>query len=208
MGLTTTVELYQQGQTLGLMCDGSGWQIVAFPVTGKQTISIPAGAMTPRKTNGCGSKGTITGATDQTDVDYLPFDGAVKEYARLPGIWMPKGWNLGTVTAKFSWRRESGTGAANVVWGIRAVALSSSDSPATNFGTGATVTSAADTTTADLVLSAATGNCTIGNTPAAEDLVFFEVYRDGASGSDTLDGVDAWLVAVKITYSTLAPTDA
>lgn len=174
---------------------------------GKQTIAVPATAMTPRSANGCATLTKVNGASNQPDVPYLAFDGAAAEYAGF-SIWMPKGWNEGTVTAQFAWRRASGTGAANVVWGLRAVAVSNSDSPAANFGTGATVTAAADTTTADFAFSSETSACTIAGSPAENDLVFFEVYRDGASGSDTLDGVDAWLSAVRLFYTTNAATDA
>jgi hypothetical protein len=176
-------------------------------VVGKQTICIPASAITPRRTNGCASVTTVTGATNQPDVPYLAFDGAANEYGSFL-VWMPKGWNESTVTAQFAWRRASGTSAANVVWGIRAVAVSNSDTPAVNFGTAATVVAAADTTTADFTFSTETGACTIGGSPAENDLVFFEVYRDAASGSDTLDGVDAWLTAVRLFYTTNAATDA
>jgi hypothetical protein len=176
-------------------------------VVGKQTISIPAAAMTPRSSNGCASLAKVNGASNQPDIPYLAFDGAAAEYATFLA-WMPKGWNESTITAQFAWRRASGTGAANVVWGIRALAVSNSDSPVANFGSGATVTAAADTTTTDFAFSSETGTCTIGGSPAENDLVFFEVYRDGASGSDTLDGVDAWLSAVRIFYTTNAATDA
>ena len=173
----------------------------------KQTIFIPAAAMTPRSANGCATLATSNGASNQPDVPYLAFDGAAVEYAGFQ-VWMPKGWDEGVIKAQFAWRRASGTGAANVVWGIRALAVSNSDSPAAAFGTGATVTSPADTATADFVLSAETGECTIGGSPAEGDLVFFEVYRDATNGSDTLDAVDAWLTGVKLIYTAASNTDA
>lgn len=173
----------------------------------KQTIFVPASAMTPRSANGCATLATTNGASNQPDIPYLAFDGAATEYAGFM-VWMPKGWDEGVVTAQFAWRRASGTGAANVVWGLRALAVGNSDSPAAAFGTGATVTSAADTSTGDLVLSAETAACTIGGSPAENDLVFFEVYRDAANGSDTLDAVDAWLSGVKILYTAASNTDA
>lgn len=179
----------------------------AGDIVGKQTIAIPAFAMTPRRTNGCAPLNYTNGASNQPDIPYLAFDGASDEYAGFI-IPMPKGWNEGTVTAKFFWRRASGTGAANVVWGIRGVAVSNSDSPASNYGTAATVVAAADTTTTDLAVSSETGNCTIAGSPSAEDLVFFEVLRNGANASDTLDAVDAQLIAVQLFYTTDAATDA
>jgi len=174
-------------------------------IAGKSAVPVPVTAMSPRATNGCATLATTAGAANQPDVDYLAFDGAAKEYARFC-MRMPKGWNEGTVTADFSWRRASGVGAANVVWGIRAVAVSDNETPAAAFGSDATVTDAASTTTANMNLSGETGACTIGGSPAELDLVFFEVFRDGAAGADTLDGVDAWLTEITL-FVTLNETN-
>lgn len=173
---------------------------------GKRSIYLPAAALRPRVTNGCGTLATTTGASNQPDIDYLPFDGAAAEYAKAV-IRMPTDWNASTLTAKFDWRRASGTGAANVVWGIRAVCVADNESPAANFGTGATVTDAASTTTANFNLSSETSACTVAGTPAAGELMFLEVYRDGASGSDSLDAVDAWLSGVVLYYTTNAKVE-
>ncbi len=168
---------------------------------GKHSFFLPATALKPRSANGCAALATSNGASGQPDVHYLAFDGAAAEYAGAM-VQMPVDWGGGTITAKFCWRRASGTGAANVVWGIRALSVADAESPVANFGTGATVTDAASTTTANFNNSGETGACTIGGTPAAGELVFIEVYRDGASGSDTLDAVDAWLTGVTIFYTT------
>lgn len=173
---------------------------------GKRSIYLPAAALRPRVTNGCGTLATTTGASNQPDIDYLPFDGAAAEYAKAV-IRMPTDWNASTLTAKFDWRRASGTGAANVVWGIRAVCVADNESPAANFGTGATVTDAASTTAANFNLSSETSACTVAGTPAAGELMFLEVYRDGASGSDSLDAVDAWLSGVVLYYTTNAKVE-
>jgi hypothetical protein len=150
---------------------------------------------------------TIAGAAGQPDVDYLAFDGTVAEYAKIT-TQMPMDYGGGPITAKFAWRRASGTGAANAVWGIRAVSVADNETPAVNFGSGATVTDAASTTLANFNLSGETSACTIGSTPAAGELVFLEIYRDGASGSDTLDAVDAWLSMVTVFYTTAAKNEA
>lgn len=121
---------------------------------------------------------------------------------------MPKSWDLGTVTAKVAYRRASGTGAANTVWGVRAVAVANNASPAAAFGSNATATSVASTTTANFVFSPETGACTIAGSPTAENLVFFEVFRDGGAAGDTLDAVDAWLTGVTLYITTNAINDA
>jgi hypothetical protein len=189
-----------------LRATAGGLQYLEARSHGKFSIPISAVSINGRSTNGCGSLGLANGAADQPDVPYLPFDGAAKEYAGFL-MQMPKSWDRGTITAKFAWRRASGAGVANVVWGIRAVALSDNNSPAVNFGTDATVTDDAKTTTANFALSAETGPCTVGNVPSESDLVFFEVFRDGAAVADTLDGVDAWLTAVTLFITTEAATD-
>lgn len=197
----------KSGHVTFLMYDGTDF-ILLNPVTwgGKQSISIPATALTPRSANGCGSLQWTNGAANQPDVPYLAFDGSADEFAGFL-MRMPKGWNEGTVTASFSWRRASGTGGANVVWGIRAVAIADADTPAAAFGTGATVTDNAQTTTANFSLSGETGECTIAGSPGAEELVFFEVYRDADNASDTLDAVDAWLTEVTLHLDMDASSD-
>jgi hypothetical protein len=171
----------------------------------KRAVFIPATAMTPRSANGCAPLATTNGAANQPDIPYLAFDGTADEFAGFY-MQMPKSWNESTVTARFQWRRASGTGAANVVWAIRGVAVSDNDTPAATFGTAATVTDDAKTTTANFALSAETGACTIGGTPAQDDLVFFEVFRDPDNASDTLTAVDAWLTGVTL-FITLNQAD-
>lgn len=178
--------------------DGTDF-ILLNPAEGKrkQAIPIPAYALMPRSANGCATLAMSSGAANQPDVPYLAFDGAAKEYAGI-ALRMPKSWDEGTVTAAFSWRRASGTGAANVVWGMRAVAIADNDTPAVAFGSDATVTDAASTTTANMNVSGETSACTVAGSPGAGELTFFEFFRDGASGSDTLDAVDAWLTEVTL----------
>lgn len=173
---------------------------LGVPYARKQNFVVPAAAMRPRSANGPAALATSNGASNQPDTPYLAFDGAAAEYAIIGWLYLPESYDAGTIRAKFAWRRASGTGAANVVWGIRAVAISDNASPAVNFGTGATVTDAASTTTANFNLSGWTSACTIGNTPSKGDLFAIEVYRDGAAGGDTLNSVDAWLSAVIVEF--------
>lgn len=174
---------------------------------GKHDLPLPAGSLQPRKTNGCSALAFITGATGQPDIPYLAFAATPAQYCGI-AFRMPKGWDRGTVTASFQWRRASGTSAANVIWGMRAVAVSSGDSPITSHGTAAVVTAAAELD-ADFAFSGETGPCTIGGSPQAGDLVFFEFFRDADSTSpaDTLADI-AWLTSVTLHYTTEANTDA
>jgi hypothetical protein len=131
----------------------------------------------------------------------VDFDAATDEFAQF-AVQMPKGWNEGTVTARFVW---SATATGNVVWGIQGLALSDDDVIDTAFGTAQTVTDGVTATT-DLMRSAETAAVTIGNAPAENDVVVFQVYRDADSGSDTL-AADARLHGVALFYTTNANTD-
>lgn len=172
-------------------------------IIGKQTIWIPAGAITARITAGP-VVGVVESATSKIMYSTLDFDQSTPEYAQFQ-IRMPKSWNESTVTAVFDWSSNvSGTTA--VVWEIRGVAISHDDALDATFGGAVSVTSA-QTAQGDLMKTSETGAMTIGGTPAAGDLVVFEVYRNASSGSDTLAG-DARLHGVTLFYTTDAFNDA
>lgn len=202
-------------QTLGVRpgVEVQSYNSVLDSPVGRQTMWIPAAAMSPRVNNGCALLSVTTGASNQPDVPYLSFSDEGSPQARQSAgfvVRMPKSWNEGAITAAFCFRRASGSSAANVVWGIRAVAIGDNESPALNFGADATVTAACSTTAANFKISAETGSCQIGtgSPPAAESLVFFEVFRDGASSSDSLDNVAALLSGVTLYFTNNALTDA
>lgn len=172
----------------------------AYNPVGKHSIWIPAGAIAPRSDSGCSALATYETATNKVNVDVLDFDQTTSEYAQFR-INMPKGWNESTITAKFVWTALSSSG--TVTWGLQAIALSDDDALDTAFGTAQTVT---DTllATGDVHRTAETSAITIGGSPAEEDLVVFQVYRDVA---DTL-AADARLIGVLLYYTTNAATDA
>lgn len=168
---------------------------------GRRTLWVPAAAMRPRVTNGCGSLQEEAGSANQPDLEFLAFDAAAIEYARF-SLSMPKSWDEGDISAKFVWRRASGVSAADVVWAIRALARSNGDDAAASFSTyvvggAGSVTSAAGSGPSIVILSSATGDLTIAGTPAVEDLVFFEVLRVASNAADTL-AVDAHLIGVAL----------
>lgn len=169
---------------------------------GPQTIWVPAGAMIARTTNGAAS-GTVETTTNDVMLRTLDFNAATNEYAQF-NVRMPKGWNESTVTAYFVWSNASGTG--NVVWGLQGLGLSNDDVLDSAFGTAQEVTDGV-TAAGDLMQSAETSAITIGGTPAEADWVVFQVYRNAASGSDTL-AVDARLHGVALIYTTDTANDA
>jgi hypothetical protein len=169
---------------------------------GKHTVWIPATAMHARTSNGV-SGGNRELATNKIGVRSFDFDATADEFVQFVAA-MPKSWNEGTVTAQFVWTAASGSG--DVVWGLQAVAIGDDDALDVAFGTAQTVTDTlivAD----DEHLTAETSAVTVGGTPAENDLVIFQVYRDADAAGDTL-AVDASLVGVKLFVTLNAGDDA
>jgi hypothetical protein len=159
---------------------------------GKQTVWVPAGAMVARTTNGAAS-GTTESTTNDVMNKTLDFDTTTSEGAQFT-VAFPKGWNEGTVTFVPYWTAASGSG--TVIWTLAGVALSDDDAIDTAFGTSQSST---DTllTALDIHVGPESSAITIAGTPAAGDIVYFQVTRDT---SDTL-GVDAKLIGIKLIYT-------
>ena len=178
--------------------------LLGTPVAGRHAIYIAAAAMQPSVSGGCAALATVAISAGQPDICVLDFDASTDESAQF-SIVMPKSWNEGTITAKFHWTHAAAASFA-VVWGIQAVAVSNDDTIGVSFGTAVTVTDTGGTTI-DKYDSDETAAMTVAGTPAAEDLVFFKVYRDADAGGDTLN-VDARLLGVTLYITTDAGTDA
>jgi hypothetical protein len=175
-----------------------------FVFTGKQTIFIPASAMIPRITNGP-SLGSLETATNRVNVSTLDFDPTTQEFAQFQ-IAMPKSWDEGTVTYEVIWYHPATTVNFGVVWSLAGVALSDTNALDTAFGTAVQVTDTGGTTNA-LYDSPESGAVTIGNVPAENDYVIFQIARVPADGSDTM-AVDARLLGIRLFYTTNAGNDA
>ena len=175
-------------------------------IPGKQTISIPASALRPRGTNGCAFLATINGGTNQPDIDMLAYDGDVVEYSKI-SVAMPVSWDEGPITARFQWKRASGTSAASVVWGVRAVALNDGASITSTFNS-ATVTVAAKTSPTVVSISGETAPLLIAGSPQPGTLVMFEFFRLSTDANDTMAGEDAQLISVQVHYTTNVNNDA
>jgi hypothetical protein len=163
-----------------------------------QSIYIPASAMTARTTNGAAVGSTET-TTNKIMLATLDFDASTQEYAQFQ-IAMPKSWNEGTITFAPIWTAASGAG--TVIWGLQAIALSNDDALDTAFGTAATST---DTLLAalDQHTGPTSAAITIGGSPAAEDLVVYQVYRNAGTLA-----VDAKLLGVRLYFTTNAADDS
>lgn len=172
---------------------------------GKQSIWVPAGAMSPRSSNGCAPLATVETATNKVNLKTLDFDAAADEFAQF-FVRMPKSWDESTVTAVFVWKHAATATNFAVVWGIQGVSLSNDDAADTAFGTAVTVTDTGGTTN-DIYLSDETAAITIGNTPAEGDWVCFQIYRDADAGGDTMT-IDAGLLGVLLLWTNNASNDS
>jgi hypothetical protein len=199
--LTTTAT----GRSLLAIADAAaGRTILASAAEAStQTIYIPAGAMKADPTAGP-SIATVELANGP-NITTLDFDTASDEHAQF-AIRMPKGWDEGTVTFVPSWSHPATTTNFGVAWFLQAVAIGNDDTLNVAFGT---AVSSKDTggTTNDLYIGPASSAMTIAGTPAAEDLVQFQIYRDVSDAGDTL-AVDARLHGITVYYTTTSLSDA
>jgi hypothetical protein len=211
--VTTTGIIYcsdEDGGGCQLFSDGTNWRRVwDRKISGttnkkKQTIWVPAGAITPRTTSGCAALASNETATNKVNYNHLDFDASAIEYAQF-AVRMPKSWDESTVTYMVAWCHPATTTNFGVVWGLQGLALSDAEALETAFGTAVTVTDTGGST-ATRYATAESSAVTIGSSPAAEDLVYFQIYRDATNGSDTL-AVDAQLLGVSIFYNTDDDTD-
>jgi len=186
--------------SLGVLKSGTA----AVKIAGAETMWIPAVAMYPATSNGCGDIDQTELTAQYPEVKALPFDTSSDEYAQF-AVAMPKSWNESTVTFQSYWS-VSGTNAGTVCFAMQGVAVSSDDSLDVAMGTAVANTAlAASGTTNDLMVNAVSGAITIGGSPAAGDEVFFNIYRDVSADDQT---ADARLLGVKLFYTTDAANDA
>jgi hypothetical protein len=197
-GSGITIAYNDPANTITIAASGGGGGGV-----GQQTIFVPAGAITPRTTNGA-ARGTVETATNRIMISSLDFDTATQEFAQF-AVQMPKGWDEGTLVCQFLWSHAAAATNFGVAWAIEAVAFADDDAADAAFGTAVQV---ADTggTTNDIYISPETGPLTVAGSPGNEEWVVFQVKRVPADAADTL-AVDARLLGVKIHYTTNAATD-
>lgn len=170
---------------------------------GKQTVSIPAGSMRSRTTNGPAS-GSVETATNKVMIISLDFDPTTQEFAQFR-IAMPKGWNESTVTYMAKWSHAATTTNFGVAWQLAAVAVGDDDTQEVAFGSAIVVTDTGGTTD-DEYTTAESAALTIAGSPQNNDDVIFQVARVPANGSDTM-AIDARLQAIQVFYTTNNVTD-
>jgi len=182
--------------------DGGG-TVSAVKIAGKETIWVPAVAMYPASSNGCGALAQTELTAQRPEVKALPFDASSDEYAQF-AVAFPKSWNEGTVTFQSYWSC-TGTNTGTVQFAMQGVAVSSDDTLDVAMGSAVANTALAASGTAnDLMVNAESGAITIGGSPAAGDECFFNIYRDVSGDTQT---ADARLLGVKLYFTTDAAND-
>ncbi|MEQ1756579.1 MAG: hypothetical protein ABL973_20860 [Micropepsaceae bacterium] len=186
------------------LADGAVHRLpLSAAATGRQTVWIPATAMLPRLTAGPGTA-TLELPASKLVLRTLDFDPAVAEFAQVT-LQMPKGWNLGTLSAIFVWSHAVASANFNVVWALRALTISDDDPLDVAFGTAVQVTDSGGTTN-DLYRSPETPALTPPGPAAQGDVLVLELFRAATDANDTLPA-DARLHGIALFFATSANTD-
>jgi hypothetical protein len=171
---------------------------------GKQTIWVPAAAMTPMVTSGCAALTSVETTAGHVDLIVLDFDASADEYAQFQ-VAFPKQWDEGTLTYQAFWTL-SAANTDGVAWALQAVAVSDDDTIDVDFGTPVVVTDNNLGASNDQLVTVESAELTVAGTPANDDMVFFRILRDVSDAADTATG-DARLIGLKIFFSNLRTTD-
>ena len=177
----------------------------AIKTAGKETIFVPAAAMSPTASNGCAALATAETTSGRPDMNVLDFDASSDEHAQFQ-IAFPKSWNEGTVTFQAFWTTAA-TDTDGVAWGLQGVAVSNDDTIDVAYGTAVVVTDDALGAAEDLCVTAESGAITVAGSPAAGDMCFFRIFRDVSDSNDDM-AEDARLIGIKLFFTTDAANDA
>lgn len=166
---------------------------------GKQMMWWPAGAWTPRTTNGCAALATVEKTTNKNMIPYLAFDPTTQEFAQTE-LLMPPSWDRGTLTAIPLWSHAATATNFGVVWGFDAVAIRDNDPQDVAFGTAQTSTDVGGTTD-NTYVGPETSAITLGGTVGLLCKAMVRVHRDPSNGSDTM-AIDARFEGAAVFFNT------
>jgi len=172
--------------------------------TSTKRIYIPASAMIPAYTAGCSNLINTETTAARPDISGLYFDDTTAEHAKF-FLTMPNLWDKGVINFRVNWTTVGHANAGNVGWDLKAVAVSDNDTIDVVYGTAVEVIDASLTTAEDLHVSALSGDLTVAGSPANEDTIFFDLYRNTSVGSNMTG--DATLLGVSIIFGAAASLD-
>jgi hypothetical protein len=195
--------LDQAGLLTATTFAGSGASLTG--IAGKQTIWIPANAMSPTESNGCAAVTAVETTAGRPDMQVLDFDDGADEHAQF-SVAFPKQWNLGTVTFQAFWC-STAADTDGVSWGLQGVAMNDNETIDVAYGTAVVVDDANQGAAEELLVTAESTAVTIAGTPADNDLTYFRIFRDVSDANDTA-AEDARLIGLKLFYTTDALNDA
>ena len=181
----------------GAGIDASAGTLVNAAI-GKQSMWIPATAMYPTATAGCAEIASVETTAGRPDMKVLDFDASSDENAQF-SVAMPSYWNEGTITYQVYWTTTA-TDTDGVAWSLSGVCVSDNDTIDVAFGTAVVVTDDALGAAEDLCVTAESGAVTLGGSPAAGDLAYFNIERDVSDANDDMTE-DARLIGIKIFYT-------
>lgn len=165
--------------------------------TSKQTIYVPASAMTAATTAGAASA-SLESTTNAVNYAVLDFDATVDEYAHF-NVSFPEKWNKGTLTFQVLWSTDA-TDTDGVAWGLQAVFVPDDSAIDTAYGTPVVVTDAAQSAAGEINVTSESTPVTIAGTIGASGMVFFRLFRDVSDAADTMTE-DARLIGIKVFYN-------
>lgn len=156
--------------------------------------------MWPSTTLGASAPGRIEfTTTNNKNMFPLDFaDGASVLHAEA-SVVMPSDWDAGTVTAIFYWFVNSAS-TNSVVWQCRGRSYGDSETIDQAQGTAQVIADAGSGTANQVLISGSTPAITFAGTPAANEMVQFDIFRDPGNASDNL-AATARLIGVMIVYS-------
>ena len=172
--------------------------VLSNDVIGKQSMWVPAAAMSPTTTAGCAQIASVETTAGRPDMKVLDFDASSDENAQF-SVAMPSYWNEGTITYQVYWTTTA-SDTDGVAWSLAGVCVSDNDTIDVAFGTAVVVTDDALGAAEDLCVTAESGAVTIAGSPAAGDLAYFNIERDVSDGNDDM-AEDARLIGIKIFYT-------
>lgn len=196
ISLPTAVE--RNGGNYFLNANGS-W-VAMF---GKTMIPFNAYSMIKRSTNGA-TLGSVETGNFNMIVTY-DFNASTNDHVQFH-LPMPSSWNEGTVSYKVIWSHANTTTNFGTVWELAGVAFGNGESSNAAFGTGVQVS---DTGGSNLAFYTTDESAavTVAGSPAAGELVLFQLKRVPGNASDTC-AVAAKVHAVELFVTVDTQVDA